>query len=317
MQSQIKVAGETKKPSLRQNEFYKYWKYKYLTLLFLIPIIYYIIFHYIPLYGIQIAFKDFKFRQGMWGSSWVGFYHFREMFSMNSFWQVTKNTILISFYRLLFGFPAPIIFAILLNEIKQRRFKKTVQTISYLPHFVSWVVLGGLFMQFLSPSMGPINLFLGSIGMKPIYFLADPKWFRSVLILTGIWKGIGWGSIIYLATLSSIDPQLYEAAIVDGANRFKQIIHITLPSLTPVITIMLIFAVGSIINEDFNQIFNLYNPAVYRVADVLETYVYRRGLIQMEYSFATAVNLFKNLIAFVLIMTANATAKRINEYGIW
>jgi len=209
------------------------------------------------------------------------------------------------------------VLALLLNEVRHSLFKRTVQTISYMPHFLSWVVIAGLFTQFLSPSIGPINILLQSMGIQPIYFLADPGWFRSVLVGTEIWKDIGWGTIIYLAALTGINPELYEASTVDGANRFQNMFYITLPSMAPVVTIMFIFAVGKIVNDDFDQIFNLYNPAVYNVGDVLSTYTYRRGLIQMEYSFATAVGLFKNAIAFILIVITNSVAKKINDYGLW
>lgn len=302
----------------KRSEFYKYWQYRYLTLMLVFTIAYYIIFHYVPMYGIQIAFKSYKLRLGIWGSPWIGFQNFIDLFSVGSFWEVLGNTLIISFYKLVFGFPAPIILAILLNEVSNVFFKKSVQTISYLPHFVSWVVLGGLFLQLLSPSSGPVNSILNALGIKPIYFLADPKWFRTVLVVTGVWKEIGWGSIIYLAAITGIDPEIYEAATVDGANRLQRIRHITIPSLAPVVTIMLIFAIGGIIKDDFDQIFNLMNsPTVYQVGDVLSTYTYRMGMVQMEYSFATAVGLFKNIIAFVLIMITNTVTKRINEYGIW
>lgn len=300
------------------NQYLKeYWKNKYLVLLLLPGIIYFIIFKYLPMYGMQIAFKDYKFLLGIEGSPWVGLDVFRKMFSMESFWQVFRNTLVISFYQLFIGFPAPIVFALLLNEIRKMKFKKVVQTISYLPHFVSWVVLGGLFIQFLSPSVGPINILIKSLGFKPIFFLADPGWFRGVLVSTEIWKSLGWNSIIYLAALSSIDPALYEAARIDGAGRFKQVLHITLPSLLPIITIMVIFATGKVVNDNFDQVFNLYNPAVYSVGDVLSTYTYRRGVVNMEYSFATAVGLFKNIISFSLVVGTNKLAKRINDYGLW
>lgn len=302
---------------IKNSPFSSYLKHKHLVLMFLPALAYYLLFHYGPLYGIQIAFKNYRFLDGIWGSPWVGLRYFRDLLSMGSFREVFRNTILISLYNTVFGFPAPIILALLLNEIRHRYFKKTVQTISYLPHFISWVILGGLFVQFLSPSVGPINLILKHLGFEPIYFLADENWFRSVLVSTNIWKGVGWGTIIYLATISGINPELYEAAVVDGANRFRQIIHITLPSMAPVITIMLIFSVGAIIKDNFNQVFNLYNPSVYSVGDVISTYTYRRGLVNMEYSFATAVGLFKNIIAFILVLSTNAITKRINEYGIW
>jgi putative aldouronate transport system permease protein len=295
----------------------KYWQHRYLVILFLPGLIYYAVFCYAPMYGVQIAFKNFIFRLGIMKSPWVGFENFRLLFSMGSFREVFRNTIIISFLKLVCGFPAPIIFALLLNEMRAMRFKKVIQTISYLPHFVSWVILGGLFIQFLSPSTGPINILLKSLGLKPIYFLADKFWFRPVLVATSIWKGVGWGSIIYLASLAGVDPQLYEAADMDGAGRFRKMVNISLPSLAPVITIMFIFAVGGIVKDDFDQIFNLYNPAVYSVGDVLGTYTYRVGLIDMRYSFSTAVGLFTNVISFVLILAANWIAKRINDYGLW
>ncbi len=305
------------KHQFSKSTFYQYWKYRYLTILLIPGILYFIIFKYIPIYGLVIAFKDYKFLEGIMASPWVGFKVFKEIFALGSFWEVFRNTIIISMYQLIFGFPAPIIFALLLNEIKQVHYKKAVQTISYLPHFVSWVILGGLFMQFLSPSIGPINIMIKALGGKPIYFLADPKWFRGVLVVTEIWKSIGWGSIVYLAALSGIDPALYEAASIDGANRWRKMMNITIPSLVPIITIMLILAIGKLINDNFDQVYNLYNPAVYSVGDVLGTYTYRMGLESMKYSFATAVGLLKNVISFALVIGANQITKRINEYGIW
>ncbi len=306
-------------PGIRKprSSFYGYWKYKYLTLLFLPAVLYYFIFHYVPIYGVLIAFKNYKFSLGILGSPWVGLAHFREIFALDSFWQVFRNTVTISFYKLVFGFPAPIIFALMLNEIRVTIFKKTVQTISYFPHFLSWVVLGGLAMQFLSPSIGPINIVLQAIGLKPIYFLGDPGWFRSVLVATDIWKELGWGTIVYLAAISGVNPELHEAATVDGANRFHRIRYVTLPAMAPVITIMMIFMIGRLINDDFDQVFNLYNTAVMEVGDVMSTYTYRMGLVNMEYSIATAIGLFKNIIAFTLIIIANATAKKFSEYGLW
>ena len=304
-------------PFKKKGLLYQYWKHRYLLCLFIPAIIYYIIFKYGPMYGIQLAFKDYKFRLGITGSEWVGLQNFADLLQMQSFKEVFFNTIIISGYKLVFGFPAPIILALLLNEVRHKYFKKTIQTISYLPHFLSWVILAGMFTQILSPSIGPINILFKSIGIKPIYFLGEEKWFRSVLVSTGIWKGIGWGSIVYLAALSSISIELYEAAIIDGASRWKQAWYITLPSLMPVITIMLILAAGGIIDDDFDQIFNMYNDAVYSVGDVISTYTYRRGLVNMQYGFATAVSLFKNVISLVLIFITNLISRRINEYGIW
>ena len=292
----------------------KYWQ---LMMMLLPGVVFFLIFKYIPIYGLQIAFKDFYLLRGIWGSPWAGLKYF-ELFAITpSFALVVRNTLVISFYQLIFGFPSSILLALILNELSRLRFKKIVQTVSYLPHFVSWVVLAGIFFQFLSPSIGPINIILKRLGFEPIFFLGSNTWFVPTLIVTEIWKGIGWGSIVYLAALAGIDPGLYEAAIIDGAGRLQRIWHITLPSLTPVITVMLIFAVGRIINDNFDQIFNLYSPVVYPTGDVVSTYVYRVGLRNMQFSFATAVGLSKNVISFVLIIGANAIAKRINEYGIW
>ena len=311
------MVGPVKKRSKFSEKRALYWKHRYLVFLFIPAVIYYAIFQYGPLYGIQIAFKNFSAYLGIWKSPWVGFENFKLLFSFPSFRQVFSNTVIISSLKFLFGFPAPIIFALLLNEMRVLRFKKAVQTISYLPHFVSWVILAGLFYQFLSPSTGPINILLQSLGFTPIYFLASEVWFRPVLVITSIWKGVGWGSIIYLAALSGVDPQLYEAAEIDGAGRLRKAISITLPSLIPVITISLIFSAGNLIKDDFDQIFNLYNPAVYRVGDVLGTYTYRVGLIEMRYHFSTAVGLFLNVVSFGILILTNAIAKRVNEYGLW
>ena len=312
----MQASTEHKKGFFYKSGLYRYKKYGALSLMLLPVIIYYLVFHYASMYGAVIAFKDYSFMKGIIGSPWVGLANFRRMFMSDSFFEVFRNTLVISLYKLITGFPAPILFAILLNELNGGRFKKTVQTISYLPHFLSWVILGGMFMQLLSLG-GPINIFLKKIGLDPVFFLGDVRYFRSVLVITSLWKSIGWSSIIYLAALTGIDPQLYEAARIDGAGKIKQIIHITLPSLIPVITIMFIFSVGSIINDDFDQIFNLYNEAVYSVGDVISTYNYRIGMINNEYEYSTAVGLFKNIIAIVLIFITNFTAKKFNDYGIW
>lgn len=308
------AAGMTKK---KTSFFKNYWKNRYLFILLLPAVICCIIFCYLPMPGVIMAFEDFKFKEGIFGSPWIGFENFRTLFHMKSFGQVFTNTVIISFYKMITGFPAPIIFALLLNEIRQVKFKKTIQTISYLPHFVSWIVLGGLFIQFLSPATGPINVVLKALGIDPIYFLGDSRWFRSVLVVTSMWKGFGWGSIVYLAAITNISPQLYEAADIDGAGRFRKMWSITLPEIAPVVTIMLIFSVSGIVKDDFDQVFNLYNEAVYDVGDVLGTYIYRVGLVDMKYSFSTAVGLFQNVIALVLIFLTNFVAKRVNDYGIW
>ena len=252
------------------------------------------------------------------GSPWVGLDHFVRLFNgTTDFGRVFRNTLLISLYRLFWGFPAPIILALLLNEVRQRQFKRTVQTISYLPHFLSWVVLGGVIRSILSPSTGVINLIITGLGGERIHFLADINWFVTVLITTGVWQQVGWGSIIFLAAIAGVDPQLHESAIVDGAGKIRQAWSITIPSIIPVIIIMFILRVGDILDAGFDQIFLLYNPAVYEVADIIDTYVYRLGLVELQYSFAAAVGLFKNVIGLILVVIVNRAAKIFGEYGLW
>lgn len=298
-----------------KNALKTYKKQKFLLLALLPGIIYYIVFHYAPMYGVVIAFKRFNFSQGILGSPWIGLENFRMFLGSPDFLTVLKNTLIISFMQLIFGFPAPLILAVMLNEVANERYKKVVQTISYLPHFLSWIVLSGIVFELLSPSRGVVNYIIMKLGGQPINFMTSNKWFRLVLLFTNIWKEVGWNSIVYLAAVTNIDSQLYEAAIMDGANRLKQIRHITLPSLVPIVTIMLIFAVGKIINDNFDQIYNLYRPAVYPTADVISTYVYRMGIEKMEYSLASAVGLFKNIISLILIVGTNMFARRVGEYG--
>lgn len=297
--------------------FSGYRKNYVLTLMFIPVIAYYLIFKYAPMYGIVLAFKDYSIRKGILGSPWVGFTVFEELFATHTFVRAFRNTVIISLLRWVFGFPMPIILALMLNELKNLRFKKTMQTISYLPHFLSWIILTGLFTQLLSPTNGPINYIISLLGGKPIYFLADNAWFRSTMVITGIWKEIGWGSIVYLATIAGIDTELYEAAECDGATRWQKMFRITLPLMKPTIVILLIMNCGSILEAGFDQIFNFYNSAVYETGDIIDTYVYRRGIGDMEYSISTAVGLFKNVIGFILVTGTNFIAKRLGEGGIW
>lgn len=294
-----------------------YWKNRYLFYMLFPCLLFFFIFKYLPMYGIILAFKDYRIVDGIFGSPWSGLDNFRELFAGRDFPRAFRNTIILSAYKLIFGFPAPIILAILLNELRVVVFKKFVQTLSYLPHFLSWVVLAGVFMEIFSPTRGVVNYLLSLFGLEPIFFFGDQDWFRTLLVSTEVWKSVGWGSIIYLAALSNVDPSLYEAAVVDGARRWHQMMFITLPSLLPVITIMFIFAVGGIITDDFDQIFNFYNESVYEVGDVLSTYTYRLGIKEMEYGLATASGLFTTVIAFVLILLTNFIVKRFSDYGIW
>jgi putative aldouronate transport system permease protein len=292
-------------------------RYKYLYLLFLPVVVWYILFHYVPMYGIIIAFKNYNVFAGMSKSPWVGFLYFKQFFASVFFWRLIKNTFLISFYGLVFGFPAPIILALLFNELKNGLFKKATQTISYLPHFISTVIIVSMFVEFLSPSRGLINNIIANFGGSRIYFLGDPKYFRLIYTLMNIWRGVGWGTIIYLAALTGINPELYEAAIIDGCNRFRQTLHVTLPGIASTIIIMLIFRVGELLSVGSESIILMYNPAIYETADVISTYVYRRGLVEAQYSFGAAVGLFNAVIGLALIGITNTLAKRFSETSLW
>lgn len=275
------------------------------------------IFCYMPMYGISIAFKDYNPLKGFAESPWVGFKHFKMFMSSYYFWRLIRNTLKISITSFLFGFPAPILLALLLNELKSKHFKKTVQTISYFPHFVSTVVIVGMLVQFTSPSTGIINQVIKSLGGQPINFMVEGEWFVPMYVITGIWQGIGWGSIIYLAGLSNIDQEQYEAAIVDGASRFKQIIYISIPGILPTIMIMLILAVGSLMSVSFEKVLLMYNELIYEETDVLNTYIYRLGITNRQYSYSTAVGFFQTIINCTLVVGANFFSKKYTEASLW
>ena len=289
-----------------------------LHLCMILPVmVWLIIFRYGPLYGITLAFKEFRLLSGISGSPWVGLDNFNRLFSSFDFSSVFRNTLIISALNFVFGFPAPIFLALMLNELRAPRFKRVIQSVSYLPHFISWVILTGIFMELLSPTRGPVNSMIRFFGGSPIYFLGNPRYFRGTLVVTNIWKSIGWSSIIYLAALGGVNEELYDAARVDGCGRWKRIWHVTLPGILPTVTIMLILAVGNLVDDNFDQIFNLLNPAVYSVGDVLGTYIYRQGITNMDYSYSTAADLFRNVISLILVISANAISRRVNEYGLW
>lgn len=290
---------------------------KYLYLLLLPGLIYLIIFKYFPMYGVIIAFKEFNMFAGIMDSPWVGFLQFERLFRTPDFQQIFMNTFIISFLKLLFGFPAPIILALLLNELRHMFFKRFTQSILYLPHFVSWVIFAGIIIIFLNPVDGLVNYIIQYFGGDPIHFLTSKSHFRSILVITDIYKEMGWGTIIYLAAMTGVNPDLYEASRIDGANKFKQMWHVTLPSIRPVILIMLILSLGNILEAGFFQIYLLYSPLVYDVADIIDTYVYRRGIQEANYSLATAAGLFKSIIALALIVTANKIVKKFGEDGLW
>ncbi|RTE05826.1 sugar ABC transporter permease [Paenibacillus whitsoniae] len=283
----------------------------------LVPVLlYYVVFHYVPMYGAIIAFKDFSPRLGIWGSDWVGFEHFQAFFTGPYFWRTMKNTVLISFYQLLFGFPAPIVLALLLNEVKHALFKRTVQTVTYMPHFISLIVICGILKDFTS-SEGVINDIVAFFGGTRETFLLDPSFFRTIYVSSGIWQNIGWGTIIFLAALTGIDQEQYEAARIDGAGRWKQMLNVTLPGLMPMIIILLILDIGRMMNVGFEKIILLYNPGTYETADVISSYVYRVGLQDFNYSFSSAVGLFNAAINFALLISSNWLSRKFNETSLW
>ncbi len=294
-------------------------RYAPLLLMMLPGMIFFIVFCYVPMYGVVLAFKDLKITQGIMGSPWVGLKYFEKLFETPKFWEVLQNTVFISALKLFFGFFPPIIFALLLNELRLKWFKKLAQTVSYLPYFISWIIMAGIIIDMLSAN-GIINQIVTFFGGPPkIIFLSKPEYFRTILVATDIWKGFGWGSIIYISSISTIDPTLYEAATVDGAGRFKQAIHVTLPCLIPVITIQLVLSMSGILNAGFDQIFNLINPSVSKVGEILDIYVYNLGIAGRNYSMSTAVGLFKSIVALILILGTNFVAGKLNgdDYTLW
>jgi len=293
------------------------FRYRNLYLMLLPAIAYYLVFHYYPMYGATIAFKQFSIIKGIHGSPWVGFKHFEALLQLDKFWEVFWNTIVISLYRLFFGFPLPLFVALLLNEVRRMAFKRTVQTIIYLPHFISWVIMGGLLINLLSTDDGVVNQIIRSLGGNSIGFLSDESYFRSTLVGSMIWKEFGWNTIIYMAALAGVNPSLYEAAWMDGANRMQRIWHVTLPSIRTTIMILLILRIGSLMEAGFEQIFVLYHSGVYRVADIIDTYVYRTGLADGKFSLAAALGLFKSIINFVLLVIANQLSRMKGDQGIF
>jgi putative aldouronate transport system permease protein len=271
---------------------------------------YIIIFHYLPMVGVIISFKDYQIFKGIWDSPWVGLDNFRMLFNSQKFYEVFRNTLLISIYKIIFGFPAPIILAVLINEVQREKFRRTIQTVVYLPHFISWIVAAGLIMALLSPTDGVVNTIIKAFGGEPIFFMGNPKYFRSILVISDIWKEMGWGAIIYLAAFAGVPVELHEAAVLDGANKLQRIRHVSIPYIMPTIMIMFLLRIGGILNAGFEQVFSLYNPAVYSVGDIIDTYVYRVGLIETRYSFSTAVGFFKSIIACILVLTANSLVRR-------
>jgi putative aldouronate transport system permease protein len=293
------------------------WKARMLYLLLLPTLIYFFIFRYYPYWGLTMAFKDFKPGLGIEGSPWVGFENFEKLVTLPAFGRVLGNTVIISVARLVFGMPIPIIFALLLNEVRHLFYKRIVQTVTYFPHFLSWVIYGGIMLMLLSPSGVVPQILEALTNERWNRLLADTRYFRTIIIATGILKEFGWSAILYLAAMTAIDPTLYDAARVDGANRWQQIRHITIPGIMGVITIVLILNVGHILDAGFGQIFVMENPSVYSVVDIIDTYIYRIGLVDGEFSRATALGLFKGVFGFILIVSSNQIIKRMGRPTIW
>ena len=294
-------------------QFRRNWQ---LLVIFAIPLAYYLLFHYGAMYGVIIAFEKFSARRGIMGSDWVGLKHFQTFLTDPYFYKLVRNTIMLNALTLLFGFPAPILFALLLNEIRANGYKRFVQTVSYLPHFISSVVLCGMIVKFCEIK-GLINDIVELFGAERIGFLQDPRYFRTIFVLQHIWKSLGWNAIIYIAALTGISPDLYECADLEGANRLQKILHITLPGISPTIIIMLILRIGNLMSLGHETVLLLYNPLLYETADIISTYVYRRGLVSGEYSYATAVGLVNALVSLVLITSANSISRRVTETSLW
>lgn len=290
---------------------------RYLLLLVAPALIYFIIFKYIPMFGIMVSFKDYSPFKGVWASEWVGLKYYKMFFRNPDAFEIIRNTFLLGFYKLVWGFPAPIILALLLNEMRFKLYKRVVQTVSYLPHFISTVVVASMVTMFLSPTSGLINEFIGLFGIESINFLQKPEWFRTVYVVSEIWQDIGWGSIIYLAALSGISPSLYEAAEIDGASRWKQTWHVTIPGIAPAIVILLILNIGRMIEIGFEKVFLLTNPVTYETGDIISTYVYRVGLVQGNFSYGTAIDLFMGIISLVFIYAANTVSRKVGETSLW
>ena len=307
---------ENVKPSFWTSVKKDFRRNRYIYLMLLPVILYYLIFHYGPMYGAVIAFQDYIPNKGVWGSEWIGFENFENFFNSFFFLRLLRNTLAINLLDLFFGFPAPIILALLLNEIRWEPFKRLVQTISYMPHFISVVVIVGILIDFFARD-GLVNNMLLPFLADPVAFMQEPEMFQPLFVGSGIWQHMGWASIVFLAAITNIDPSLYEAAMVDGAGRFRQLIHITLPGIMATILVLLILRLGSMMTIGYEKIILMYSPATYETADVISTYVYRRGILNTDYSFSAAVGLFNSVINFGLVVIANTISRKVNNTSLW
>ena len=312
--------GEVKadvKRILRRQRRARAWRMRSFYGLLLMALTLLMVFKYAPMWGVSISFLDFNYFDGLAGSSWNDFAHFRRLFREPFFLRVFRNNIILSLLHLAITFPAPIVLALLLNEVRHTVYKRTVQSIGYLPHFMSWVVLSGILREFLSPSTGFAGWLFTQLGLDPVNWFTTLETFRGLLVGTAIWQSVGWGSIIYLAALSGIDPQLYEAGAIDGTSRWQNAVHITLPSLVPVITILFLLRLGNLFEQSFEHVFMMYNAAVYEVGDIMETYIFRVGIQGGDFDYTTAVGLFQNVLGLVLLVVVNQITRRYNDFSVW
>ena len=313
-----RVTSSQKANGISSNHTWKLMKRNAILYLFLLPaVVYILVFNYAPMYGIQLAFKSFVPSEGIWGSPWVGTKWFEMFFKSPRFGNLFWNTIIISFYSLLAGFPMPIILALILNNVKNLGLKKFAQTITYMPHFISIVVLVGMISVFFSPRSGFINTIIQAFGHDPVYFMGEPKYFRHIYVWSGVWQSAGWSSIIYIAALSGVSPELHESAMIDGASKLKRIWHIDLPAILPTTVILLIMNCGSIMNVGFEKVYLMQNPLNTTVSEVISSYTYKVGLIQAEYSYSTAIGLFNNVINFTILIIVNKISDKLTGSSLW
>lgn len=310
----MKAATDTERGTKKRGRFRRELPFH---VMLLPAVIITILFKYVPFAGIAMAFEDYTPLRGLFEQTWVGMENFQYLFSLPGFGSVIWNTVFIAVMKLAGNLIFPVLVALLLNEVRARRYKKTVQTVLYLPHFISWAALAGIFIDILSPSGGIVNQLLGSLGLKEVFFLGDAEVFPYTMAATDIWKELGWGMIVYLAAITGIDPTYYEAARMDGAGRLKQILHVTIPGILPMILLMMVLSVGNVLQAGFEQVFNLYSPQVYSTGDIIDTYVYRIGVVEAKFDLATAVGLFKSAISFVLIMLGYKLADRLAGYKVF
>lgn len=309
--------GRLPKRTMRRRFVLAWHKSKYLWLLFLPCLLYYLLFRYLPMFGLVITFKNYNVFKGVWGSDWVGLKYYRMFFENPDFFLLMRNTVLLGLYKLIFGFPAPILLALMLNEMRSAVFKRFVQTVSYLPHFISNVIVASMVIMFLSPTGGLVNQILTGLGFNAVNFMMEPGMFRTIYVVSEIWQNIGWETIIYLAALTAVDPQLYEAANMDGASRMRKLWHVTLPGIAPTIIIILILNIGKVLEIGFEKVFLMQNAAIYETSDIISTYVYRVGMEQGNYSYGSAIDLFMGVISLIFIYSANYISRKVGETSLW